>query len=93
MRRCAAPWPARLAATLDGSRGGPLTRREREIADLVAKGLTNRQIAAVTHISERTVETHVAHCLAKLGVHSRARLASCVTADTYRKSVLPLTRE
>lgn len=86
-------WSLELAATLDGSRGGPLTRREREIADLVAKGLTNRQIAAVTHISERTVETHVAHCLAKLGVHSRARLASWVTADTYQKSVLPLTRE
>ena len=47
--------------------GGVLSRREAEIAELVGRGLTNRQIAATAHISERTVETHVGHVLAKLG--------------------------
>ncbi len=67
-----------LAAALSGAVAGPLTRREREIAELVAQGLTSRQIAAATHIAERTAENHVQHILAKLGFTSRAQIAAWV---------------
>jgi non-specific serine/threonine protein kinase len=58
-----------------------LTRREREIAGLVAKGLTNRQIAEALVIAERTVDTHVGKILSKLGVTSRAQVAGCLAHD------------
>jgi DNA-binding NarL/FixJ family response regulator len=76
-----------LAASLDGHGPGPLTRREREIAGLVAQGLTNRQIAAMAHISERTAETHIQHILDKLGFASRTQIAAWVAAEkpTYRR--------
>jgi DNA-binding NarL/FixJ family response regulator len=64
-----------LAAKLSGSTPGPLTRREGEIATLIARGLTNRQIAAALHISERTAENHVQHILTKLGLHTRTQIA------------------
>src|SRR5256885_12747627 len=51
----------------------PLTRRERQIAELVAGGLSNRQIAARLVISRRTAETHVEHILVKLGFSSRSQ--------------------
>ncbi|MPY84442.1 MAG: hypothetical protein GEV00_14215 [Actinophytocola sp.] len=70
-----------LAATLAGSAPGPLTRREREIAALVAQGLTNRQIAASAHISERTAENHVQHILTKLGFGNRAQIAAWVARN------------
>jgi DNA-binding NarL/FixJ family response regulator len=53
----------------------PLTRREREVATLLAQGLTDRQIAERLVISEGTVGVHVTHILAKLDVHSRAQIA------------------
>ena len=52
------------------------------MSGLVARGLTNRQIAAGTHISERTVETHVQHILAKLGFSSRSQIAAWVARRT-----------
>src|SRR5262249_16718479 len=52
-----------------------LTRREQEVAVLIARGLTNRQIGAALTISEGTVGTHVEHMLEKLGVQSRAQVA------------------
>lgn len=58
-----------------------LTARELEIADLVASGATNRQIAAKLVISERTVGTHLSRIYAKLGVSSRAALAAQRTRD------------
>jgi non-specific serine/threonine protein kinase len=58
----------------------PLTRREREIAELITDGLTNRQIAARLVIAERTVDTHVGRILAKLACSSRAQVAALVTA-------------
>ena len=59
-----------------GAAGRPLTRREGEIAGLVARGLTNRQIAAALHISERTAENHIQHILVKLGLHTRTQIAA-----------------
>jgi non-specific serine/threonine protein kinase len=60
-------------------RGGPrraLTKRELEVATLVARGLTNRGIAAQLYLSVRTVDTHVDHVLTKLGFSSRTQLAA-----------------
>jgi len=56
-----------------------LTRRELEIARLIAEGLTSAQIGAKLVISERTVTTHVTNMLNKLGLSSRIQLASWVT--------------
>ncbi|MEV0276623.1 LuxR C-terminal-related transcriptional regulator [Streptomyces sp. NPDC050610] len=55
-----------------------LTRREREVAGLVAEGLTNREIAERLVISRRTVDAHVEHILAKLGYSSRAQIIELV---------------
>jgi predicted ATPase/DNA-binding SARP family transcriptional activator/DNA-binding CsgD family transcriptional regulator len=55
-----------------------LTRREREVAALVGRGLTNRQISAELVLSEHTVATHVCKILKKLGLHSRAQIAAWV---------------
>ncbi|HEY7269342.1 MAG TPA: response regulator transcription factor, partial [Dehalococcoidia bacterium] len=55
--------------------GQRLTAREREVAGLVAAGMSNRAIAEALVLSERTVESHVANALAKLGYSSRAQLA------------------
>jgi non-specific serine/threonine protein kinase len=53
----------------------PLTEREREVAVLVGRGLTDRQISSELHLSERTVHSHVRNILSKLGVNSRAQIA------------------
>jgi len=63
------------SVTTDGPLGG-LSRRELEVLDLVAKGLTNRDIAARLVLSEHTVNRHVANILRKLGLNSRAAAAS-----------------
>jgi DNA-binding CsgD family transcriptional regulator/sugar lactone lactonase YvrE len=55
-----------------------LTRREREVAILVAQGLTNREIATRLFISERTAESHVEQIRGKLGFHSRGQIAAWV---------------
>jgi DNA-binding CsgD family transcriptional regulator len=61
-----------------------LTRREREVASLVAQGLTNREIATRLFISERTAESHVEQLRSKLGVRSRSQVAAWVTAQGRR---------
>ncbi len=58
-----------------------LTRREREIAGLVARGLTNREIADELVLSTRTVETHVDHVLRKLDFRSRTQIATWFAGD------------
>ncbi len=53
-----------------------LSKREREVAGLIAEGLSNKQIGARLLISEHTVDSHVRKVLTKLGVHSRAQVAA-----------------
>lgn len=55
-----------------------LTRRELEVAGLVARGLTNRDIAAALVIAEGTAERHVSNILAKLGFNTRSQIAAWV---------------
>lgn len=68
-----------------GSRGGggtgvdALSVREREVAELVARGLTNREIASRLFLSEKTIESHLSAAFTKVGVSSRAALAAEVT--------------
>jgi predicted ATPase/DNA-binding CsgD family transcriptional regulator len=62
----------------EGDRPSPLTRREVEVAALVARGLTNKQIAAELTISEGTVGVHLEHIFGKLELRSRAQLAAWV---------------
>jgi len=55
--------------------GGPLTAREVQVADLIAEGLTNAEIARTLGVSVRTVDSHVEHVRTKLGVRGRAQIA------------------
>ena len=54
----------------------PLSPRELQVASLVAKGLTNKQIGEALYVSERTAENHVRHILVKLGFGSRSQIAA-----------------
>lgn len=56
-----------------------LTRREREVLDLVAEGLTNREIADALFVSDRTVHKHVENLFRKLGVHTRMAAARALS--------------
>ncbi|HEU5003246.1 MAG TPA: AAA family ATPase [Actinomycetota bacterium] len=60
---------------VERSAPGPLTVREREVAGLVAQGLSNREIADRLVLSERTAQNHVQHILTKLGFRNRAQVA------------------
>ena len=62
----------------------PLTRREYEVALLVAQGLTNRAIARQVQVSERTVEAHLEHIRTKLDLRSRTQIAAWVAANAGR---------
>ena len=62
-----------------------LTRRELEVAALVAQGLTNRSIAGQLHLSVRTVNTHVNHVLTKLGFNTRTQLVAGPTSPGWHR--------
>ncbi|MFE5703483.1 protein kinase [Rhodococcus koreensis] len=60
-----------------------LTKRERQVADLIAEGLTNQAIAERLVISPRTAQGHVEHILAKLGFTSRTQVAAWVVEQAH----------
>ena len=64
----------------------PLTSREEEVAGLLARGLSNRAVAAELVISQRTVDGHVERILAKLGFTSRAQVAAWVATRAADRS-------
>jgi DNA-binding CsgD family transcriptional regulator len=72
------PEPPSGAGCLGGRATG-LTRRETEVAALVAEGLANQQIADRLVIARRTAEGHVEHILGKLGLTNRTQIAAWVT--------------
>jgi DNA-binding NarL/FixJ family response regulator len=53
-----------------------LTEREREVADLIARGKSNREIAEMLVMTERTTKAHVGHTLGKLGFNSRTQIVA-----------------
>jgi DNA-binding CsgD family transcriptional regulator len=63
-----------------------LTRREREVAALVARGFTSRQIASKLVLSERTVDNHVANILKKFSLHSREQIAARMAEQSPRRN-------
>jgi predicted ATPase/DNA-binding CsgD family transcriptional regulator len=67
-----------------------LSRREREVAMLVAEGLTNRQVADRLFIAERTAEGHVEQIRNKLGFTSRSQIAAWVASGAGAQPVRPL---
>lgn len=75
------PAPAAPPAPRGAGRSGGLTRREAQVADLIAAGRTNRQIARALSISEKTVEVHVHNVIAKLGAQSRTEVATWVVTE------------
>ena len=66
------PLPREVARQASGG----LTPREREVAALIARGKTSREIAELLVVSERTAEVHVSNILGKLGFTSRAQIAA-----------------
>ncbi|MEO7664496.1 MAG: helix-turn-helix transcriptional regulator, partial [Candidatus Limnocylindrales bacterium] len=76
----------RRGAASAGAGLGSLSRREREIAALVADGRSNREIADTLVLSPKTVERHVTNVLAKLGLRNRTQLASAIHSGLVRGS-------
>jgi len=78
--------PEQAAAAAEPVRAGAaveLSRREREVARLVAHGLSNREIAERLYLSERTIDNHVHHILDKLGFDSRVQVATWLTRNEH----------
>ncbi|MCI2422337.1 LuxR C-terminal-related transcriptional regulator [Saccharopolyspora sp. K220] len=75
--------PAEAAAPRVPSTQLVLTKREQEVAALVAQGMSNKDIAATLVISQRTAEAHVEHILAKLGFTSRAQIATWIAGQQH----------
>jgi DNA-binding CsgD family transcriptional regulator len=78
-----APFAARARQLADRLGRAPaelLTPREREVAELVAQGLTNREISARLYLSERTAQNHVQHILTKLDLPNRSQIAIWITS-------------
>jgi DNA-binding NarL/FixJ family response regulator len=78
LRRLGVRASARQRRGAGGSGLDALSGREREIAELVAQGRTNREIAGALFLAEKTVEGHLSNIFAKLGVSSRAAVAGAI---------------
>ncbi|MFC9763557.1 LuxR C-terminal-related transcriptional regulator [Rhodococcus jostii] len=81
------PVPAKKSPEVDA-----LSRRERQVAELVAEGLTNRAIAAKLVISQRTAQGHVENILSKLGYTSRTQIATWLVEHTHQQNPDPERR-
>jgi DNA-binding CsgD family transcriptional regulator len=79
-----------MSATPAGPGSVKLSRRELEVARLVAEGLTNREIAVRLFVSERTVDGHLEHVREKLGVNTRAQVATWVTRHADEPATTPV---
>ncbi len=84
-------WAARAAQERERISGraassGELTPIETQVADLVASGLPNKQVAAQLFLSPKTVESHLSHIYAKTGVRSRTELAALLMRNPRRPS-------
>jgi predicted ATPase/DNA-binding CsgD family transcriptional regulator len=75
-----------VAEPASGPSVDTLTRRERDVAALIARGLTNREIADALVISEMTADSHVSHILRKLGFRSRVQVARWAVERGLRSS-------
>ena len=73
--------PHAAATASDDAGRGLLGKREAEVSQLVAEGLSNKQIGARLFISERTVGSHVRNILNKLGFNSRAQIAAWIASN------------
>ncbi|MFH2055238.1 MAG: response regulator transcription factor [bacterium] len=70
-----------------------LTRREHEVVDLVARGMSNKEIARELNIAVHTVKSHVHNTLEKLALHTRLELASfALTEGMVRSSTKPASK-
>jgi predicted ATPase len=76
------PSPSPAPARSRSRSGETLTPREREVAGLVAQGLSNREVAQRLAMSKRTADTHVERILAKLGIASRTQIPAALTSHT-----------
>jgi DNA-binding NarL/FixJ family response regulator len=74
----------RLVGQLREPSAHPLTQRELQVLELVARGATNREVASRLHVSEATVKTHLVHAFGKLGVGDRT---AAVTAALERRLI------
>jgi len=83
-------WTGQLQAQLTAAPVGdspapagdsPLSPRELEVARLVGRGLTNKQIGQTLYVSERTAENHVQHILTKLGLRNRSQIAAWASGE------------
>jgi two-component system, NarL family, nitrate/nitrite response regulator NarL len=72
---------------------GRLTHREREVADLIASGASNREIARRLHVTEATVKAHLTAIFRKLGVSDRLQLGLYVTRHTPAFSAKPADQD
>ena len=61
----------------------PLTLSERQVLELLVRGLSNRELAMELHVSVNTIQTHLAHAYEKLGVRSRSQLLARFFHETY----------
>jgi DNA-binding NarL/FixJ family response regulator len=82
LRRAGARVSARARRAAAGAGPDGLTAREQEVAELVAQGRSNKEVASALFLSEKTVEHHLSRIYAKLGVRSRTELARGLTRDS-----------